>query len=113
MHHGHVIALGSVQELRSLFQTYDGCELQVRHLSEVILTQLKLIEGVHDCSITNQNNGLSGLELRISNRSTVLPQVLQLMVQSGVEVCDCQIKELPLDEIFAQALQRNNIGRIN
>jgi ABC-2 type transport system ATP-binding protein len=113
IHHGQVIALGSVQELRSLFQTYDGCELQVRHFSEAILTLLRLIDGVHDCNITNQHDGLSGLELRISNRSTVLPQVLQLMVHSGVEVCDCQIKELPLDEIFAQALQRSDIKGAN
>jgi len=113
LHHGHVIALGSVQELRSLFQTYDGCELQVRHFSDATLAQLQLIDGVHDCNITNQNDGLSDLELRISNRSKVLPQVLQLMVQSGVEVCDCQIKELPLDEIFTQALQRNNIRGAN
>ena len=113
LHRGHVIALGSIQELRSLFQTYDGCELQVRYFSDATLTQLQLIDGVHDCNITNQNDGLLDLELRISNRSKVLPQVLQLMVQSGVEVCDCQIKELPLDEIFAQALQHNNISGAN
>jgi len=27
------------------------------------------------------------------------------MVNSGAEVCDCQLGELPLDEIFVQALR--------
>lgn len=108
MDHGRVIALGSVQELRSLFQTYEGCELQVRQFSEAILPQLRLIDGVQHCHITNQHNGVCNLELRISNRSAVLPRVLQIMVHSGVEICDCQVRELPLDEIFVHALHRSD-----
>jgi ABC-2 type transport system ATP-binding protein len=104
MDHGRVVALGSVTELRSLFQTHEGCELQVRHFSEAILPSLRLISGVHECHISNQHDGACSLKLGISNREAVLPQVLQIMVHHGVEVCDCQIKELPLDEIFVHAL---------
>ena len=113
MDHGRVIALGSVQELRSLFQTHEECELQVRHFSKTILPRLRLIDGVLDCRISNQHNGVSSLELRISDRSAVLPQVLQIMVNSGVEVCDCQLKELPLDEIFVHALQSRGMKEMN
>ena len=109
MHHGKIVALGSIRELRAFFQTYDGCELKVRHCSEAILSQLRLIDGVQDCHITNQYDGISNLELKISNRSTVLPRVLQIMVHSDVEICDCQIKDLPLDEIFVHALQRSDM----
>jgi ABC-2 type transport system ATP-binding protein len=105
MNHGRVAALGSVPELRSLFQTHEGCELQVRHFSEAILPRLRLISGVQECHITNQHDGVRNLEIRISSRSAVLPQVLKIMVLHGVEVCDCQIKELPLDEIFVHALR--------
>jgi ABC-2 type transport system ATP-binding protein len=113
MDHGQVVALGSVPELRSLFQTQEGCELQVRHFSEALLPRLRVIVGVHDCYITNQNDGACSLKLGISNRETVLPQVLQIMVRHGVEVCDCQIKELPLDEIFIHALHSGSNGKVN
>lgn len=109
MDHGRVTAQGSVQELRSLFQTYEGCQLQVKHFSEAILPHLQLIDGVQECHITNQHDGVSSLEFRISNRAAVLPQILEIMVNSGVEVCDCQLRELALDEIFLHALRGGSI----
>ena len=110
MDHGHVVALGSVKELRSLFQQYEGCELQVKNLSETILSKLRLIEGVVDCNITDKSNGLTNLELRISNRSAVLPQVLAIMVNGGVDIHNCQLRELALDEIFTHALHTGSTG---
>ena len=104
MDHGRIIALGSVKELRSIFQTHDGCELQVRHFSEAIMPQLSLIDGVLECRVTDVRNGFSSLEIKISNREAVLPRILQIMVSNGVEVCNCQLRELPLDEIFIHAL---------
>jgi ABC-2 type transport system ATP-binding protein len=104
MDHGRIIALGSVQELRSLFQTHDGCELQVKHFSEAIMPQLSLIDGILDCRVTDKQNGFSSLEIKISNREAVLPRILQIMVSNGVEICNCQVRELPLDEIFVHAL---------
>jgi ABC-2 type transport system ATP-binding protein len=105
MNKGRVSALGSVQELRSLFQTQEKCELEVRRFSEAILPQLRHIDGVLDCRITGQYDGVANLELMISKRSVVLPRILQVVVNGGAEVCDCQIGELPLDEIFIHALQ--------
>jgi ABC-2 type transport system ATP-binding protein len=105
MDHGRVNALGSVQKLRSLFQTHEGCELQVKHFSEGILPNLRLIDGVQECHVTGQHDGVCSLKLRISNREAVLPRVLAIMVNSGVEVCNCQLRELPIDEIFIHALR--------
>jgi len=113
MDHGRVIALGSVQELRSIFQRYEECELQVRHFSETIIPQLRNIDGVLECQIANQYDGVSSLELRISDRSAVLPQILQIMVSNGAEVCDCQLRELPLEEIFVHALRDSGIKERN
>lgn len=113
MDHGRVIALGSVQELRSIFQRHEECELQVRHLSEAILPRLCLIDGLLDCCVTAKQDGVSILELKISNRSTVLPQVLQLIINSGAEVCDCQLKELPLEEIFVHAVRGGSMKEGN
>ncbi len=111
MNHGKVIALGSVPELRSLFQSYEACRLQVKHLSESILPQLRQIDGVLDCCTSSQQNGTLTLELKLSNRLAALPQLLQTMVQSGAEICDCQIHELPLEEIFVHALDGGDVSK--
>jgi ABC-2 type transport system ATP-binding protein len=104
MDRGKVNALGSMQELRSLFQKKEKCELQVRNFSESIIPRLNDIEGVLECRITGRHDGMAELELMISQRTTVLPRVLQVMVNHGAEVCDCHLGELPLEEIFAHAL---------
>ncbi len=104
MDHGSVVALGSIQELRSIFQGHEHCELTVRNLSENILPQLISIDGVLDLRLAAQHNGVSNLQFRISDRGMVLPRLLQLIVNSGADVCDCQLRELPLEEIFVHAL---------
>ena len=84
-----------------------------KDLSEAILPRLSSIDGVLDCRITAQQDGVSSLEFKMSSRATVLPQVFQLIVQSGGEVCDCHLKELPLEEIFVHALRKGGIKEEN
>ena len=111
MDHGRVIALGSVKELRSIFQTHEKCRLQVRNFPEAVLAQLEGVEGVLSCSLTN--NGKEGpmLELNITNREQVLPRLLQIIINSGAEVYNCQLQELPLEEIFTHALKSGRQGK--
>jgi hypothetical protein len=45
----------------------------------------------------------------LSNRLAVLPKIMQVMVSGGVEVCDCQVAALPLEEIFVHALNSEGI----
>jgi len=105
---GRLKALGSVKQLRSVFQKQEKCEFQVKNLSETVLLQLGNIDGVIDCLPATRDNGVQSIELRISDRAVVLPQLMNTMVKSGVEVCNCQLTELPLDEIFLHALHSDN-----
>jgi ABC-2 type transport system ATP-binding protein len=113
MDHGRIIAVGSVGELRSLFQRYEEYGLQVRYLPESIMPQLNRIDGVLNCCVSDQQDGISSMELKISNHSTALPQVLQVMVQNGTEIFHCQLRELPLEQIFIHALGGNGKDREN
>jgi len=105
MDHGRVIALGSVKELRSVFQTHEECRLQVRNLPEAAITELEHIEGVLSCVLTTDTKEIQTIELKISSRAQVLPGLLRIIVVSGAEIYDCQLKELPLEEIFTHALK--------
>jgi ABC-2 type transport system ATP-binding protein len=102
--HGQVKALGSVPELRSVFQTKESCELKVGHFTESLIPWFCGIEGVIDCHLKSRQNGFSNLELRITNRTAVLPRILEAMVNNGIEVFDCKVRDLPLDEIFINAV---------
>lgn len=105
MDHGRVIALGSVKELRAVFQTHEECRLEVRNFPEAILAQMESIDGVLGCRLTRDGNERMTLELKISNREQVLPRLLQIMIDNGTEIYNCQLKELPLEEIFTYALK--------
>jgi ABC-2 type transport system ATP-binding protein len=105
MDHGQVIALGSVKELRSIFQTHEECRLQMKNFPEVALTQVQQIEGVLASQLTGKVNEDQILELKITSRAQVLPRLLPMIIASGAEVFDCQLKELPLQEIFTHALK--------
>ncbi len=105
MDRGRVIALGSVKELRSVFQTHEECRLQVRNFPEAVLAQLEQVEGVLGCTLTRNGKEGPTLELKITNREQVLPRLLQIIINNGAEVYNCELKELPLEEIFTNALK--------
>jgi ABC-2 type transport system ATP-binding protein len=111
MNHGQVIALGTVKELRALFQTHEECRLEVRHFAETVLAQLESIEGVLDCHLTRNGDAGVILEIKMTNRSLVLPLLLQTLINNSAEVSNCQLKELPLEEIFTYALKSGERGK--
>jgi ABC-2 type transport system ATP-binding protein len=105
MDHGRVIALGSVKELRAVFQTHEECRLEVRNFPEGILAQIESIDGVLSCKLTSSGDERMTLELKLTNREQVLPRLLQIMIDNGTEVYNCRLRELPLEEIFTHALK--------
>jgi len=102
--HGHLKALGSVSELRAIFQTQEKCRLQLSHLTPDMLSRLQEIQGVLDSNIVEPHNGVVNLELMISERSAVLPHIMQTLVSGGAKIHDCQVEILPLEDIFIHAL---------
>lgn len=104
MDRGRIRATGSVPELRSIFRHHDGCQLLVRRLPETALLELQATRGVLECRLGSRHNGMATLELRLSDGHEVLPRILQVVVGSGAEVCDCRLRETPLEDIFVSAL---------
>jgi ABC-2 type transport system ATP-binding protein len=105
MDHGRVIALGSVKELRAVFQTHEECQLEVRNFPEAVLAQLEKLDGVIGCKLTADGNEKMTLEVKLSNRERALPRLLHIIIDNGAEVYNCRLRELPLEEIFTYALK--------
>ena len=57
-----------------------------------------------DCQFSQNGHDPAILELKIVNREAVLPRLLRTIVESGAQIYNCQLKELPLEEIFSYAL---------
>ena len=113
INHGHLKALGSVGNLRAIFQTQEKCRLQVSRYSENMLLQIQKIEGVLGCNKAEPHDGVINLELMITNRTSVLPHIMQTLVGGGAEIHDCQVDMLPLEEIFIHALDGEDIKESN
>jgi len=111
LNHGQVIALGTVKELRALFQTHEECRLELKHFPEAILSRMESIEGVLSCHLIRGSDESVILEIVMTNRSQVLPRLLQILINNGVDVLNCQLKGLPLEEIFSYALKSGGKGK--
>jgi ABC-2 type transport system ATP-binding protein len=103
---GHIITSGRVEELSSLFKRQDGCEIEVGNAGEFLIDQLSSIEGVLDCTKAPDSNGTLHLQFTLSNQREVLPRVIEKIVTSGGEVYNCQLKKLPLEDIFINAINK-------
>jgi ABC-2 type transport system ATP-binding protein len=108
MNHGRIVASGSISELRSLVQKHEECRLRVRCLPEAVLPRLERLEGVLECCLTRNDDVGSSLELKITDRSRVLPLLIKILVDNGAEVYDCELKELPLEDIFSSTLKQSS-----
>jgi ABC-2 type transport system ATP-binding protein len=105
--HGRIVAMGTVKELRSLFQTHEECHLEVGNFPGAALEQLQGISGVLEAQLTRNGSENSVLDLKIMNRDTILPDLLKIIMESGAQIHNFQLKELPLEEIFTYALGRD------
>lgn len=105
MQNGKVKALGSVRDLRSIFQTKEKCVIKLKGFSDTILHDCANIAGVLDCEIADSQNGIVKLALTLTKREEVLPFILQAIVENGSQIYDCQLSELALEEIFIHALE--------
>ena len=113
MDHGHLKALGSVPELRTIFQTQDSCELQLKNLTQEIIRELEQLDGVMNINIAQQIDILSEVKIMITNRVRVLPNIMKILVNGNSEILDCQVKALSLEEIFVHALHSDDIEENN
>ncbi|MDP3880053.1 MAG: ABC transporter ATP-binding protein [Dehalococcoidales bacterium] len=101
---GCLITTGKVNELRSLFEPRKRYELEVRNAPDDLMECVSLTDGVIDCRREPQSNGILHFEVTLSNQPEALNQVLKIIVLSGGQVNDCRGTEIPLEDIFVQAI---------
>ena len=104
MHLGRVVACGTIPELRGNFQKRETCLLTVGKVKNGGLGRLEAIPGVSQWRTLAREDGLCHLELKLSDSSVALPEVLRCLVQGGADICSCTIQKAALEEIFMTAV---------
>jgi ABC-2 type transport system ATP-binding protein len=108
MNHGRVVAAGTIPELRTVFQRQDICRLAVKNLTGSTLEKINSLPGVSWVAQPSRTNGTTKLELFLSDRKLAVPELMKSIVNSGGDVCDFNVTEAQLEEIFVTALDKSN-----
>jgi len=111
MSKGRALACGTIPELRGVFRKQETALLTVEKLNNGALSGLDAIPGVARWRLLAQEDGMSQLELELSDRHLALPEIMRYLVQTGADVTSCTLQEPPLEDIFMAAVGGEGAGR--
>ena len=100
---GKIKAYGTLSELRDMIGKRDIYVIKIRKFSDSVLDKLHDLEGVISFS-THFESDVVCLEIQLSDSETVLPQIIEMIVDTGGKIHACNAKEIFINEIFTQLL---------
>ena len=95
-------AFGTLSELRKMVGEQEKYVIEVKTLSKSLLDKLRCLEGIIDFSDAPIESDIVSLEFLLSNSETVLPQIIEMIVNTDGKIRACNREEAVLGEIFAQ-----------
>lgn len=95
-------ACGTLSELRRKAGGREKYVIDVKNLSKSALDKLEYFEGdISFLNLPNESDVVS-LEIQLSNSEAVLPQIIEMIVNSGGKIRGCNRKDAALGEVLAQ-----------
>jgi ABC-2 type transport system ATP-binding protein len=94
--HGRVIALGTPQELKASVPGGYLLRLRFGHHSAELLERLQAFAGVREVRATDQ----AGADVYADRGGSLVPEIANLALAGGVELCDVHISEPSLENLF-------------
>jgi ABC-2 type transport system ATP-binding protein len=92
---GKIIAIGSLEELKSQIPGNDIIFLTFENLSEDIIERIKALNFVHNVNIENNN-----LRIYVDNGSMNLPQLIDEVKSFGGKILSATVHEQSLEDVF-------------
>lgn len=93
--HGRVIAAGTKDELKSLVSTEEKVRLKTASLNYTMLNKIKEIYGVKECTINGEY-----IDIISSKDSKNLGKIIDMIVNSGIEILDIVIDKPSIENVF-------------
>ena len=94
--HGRVIALGTPRELKASVPGGYLLRLRFGNSSDDVLARLKALSGVTEVRATDGH----GADLYADRGGSLVPEIANLALAAGVELCDVHISEPSLENLF-------------
>jgi len=95
MDQGRVIAQGSKDELKVLVSSEDRIVVEVSNVSFTLVDQIKDINGVKECTITDNI-----LTVLVSKNSPIIGKVVDVIVTACAEVVSLNVEKPTLESVF-------------
>jgi ABC-2 type transport system ATP-binding protein len=95
-------ACETLSELKKITGKQEQYVIEVKNLSNNLLGKLSCLDGVINLLNAPIESDVVSLEILLSNSETVLPQIIEMIVNTGGKIRACNRKESALGEIFAQ-----------
>ncbi len=102
---GRIRACGNLDDLGKKIPSNEICNLEIKGISKDVLTRLGDMEGISEIS-TNFSSDIVYVEIRLSNRETLLPQIIERIVNNGGKIRACSLKKPDLNEIFMNLVDK-------
>ena len=94
--HGRIIALGTPRELKASVPGGFLLRLRFGHESPALLQRFQALAGVREVRATAE----FGADLYADRGGSLVPEIANLAVAAGVELCDVHISEPSLENLF-------------
>jgi ABC-2 type transport system ATP-binding protein len=94
--HGHMIALGTPEELKASIPGGFLLRLRFGNQTEDLLGRLKALAGVREVRATES----TGLDLYADRGGSLIPEIASLAASCGAELSDVHISEPSLENLF-------------
>ncbi len=102
---GRIRACGTLNDLEKQIPPNEICNLEIKGISKDILTKLSDMEGISEIS-TYFSSDIAYVEIQLSNRETLLPQIIERIVNNGGKIRECNLKKPDLNEIFMNLVDK-------
>ena len=102
---GRIRACGTLNDLEKQISSNEICNLEIKGISKNILEKLSDMEGISKIS-TQFSSDIAYVEIQLSNRETLLPQIIERIMNNGGKIRACNLKRPDLNEIFMNLIDR-------
>jgi len=105
INHGQILALDTVENIKRKFGGLSVIHLRVNNGRDVLNQKLEKLSGVERIVFPQQQD--EPLKVYAKDADTVLSQIIDIIVSSGLHVEELRIKEPSLDDVFIQMTNSN------
>ena len=98
-----ILICDTVENIKGKLKNNERYIFEVKNLSENVINSIKHLEGIIDLSVQSHSD-ITSLEIGFLNREKYLPQIIEMIVNSGGKICACISREIELNSVFAQLI---------